>query len=115
MIETRKGVENLEEILDVSGIGGVYVGPSDLGLAFGLSPTFDREEEEILSIYERIIRETTKRNQVCGIHNGSPAYAARMIELGFHIVTIRSDVTLLDKAAKDTVKQIRAAVSGLVD
>jgi 4-hydroxy-2-oxoheptanedioate aldolase len=115
MIETRQGVENLEQILDVPGISGVYIGPSDMGLAFGLSPTLDREEEAILSIYERIVRETTKRNQICGIHNGSPAYAARMIQLGFRIVTITSDATLLDKIAKDTVKQIRTAVSGLVD
>jgi 4-hydroxy-2-oxoheptanedioate aldolase len=115
MIETRKGVENLEEILNVPGISGAYVGPSDMGLSFGLSPTLDREEPAILAIYERIIQETAKRGQVCGLHNGTPAYAARMIELGFRIVTITSDATLLGKIAQDTVKQIRAAASGLAD
>jgi 4-hydroxy-2-oxoheptanedioate aldolase len=115
MVETRKGVENLEEILDVPGISGVYVGPSDMGLAFGLSPTLDREEAEILDIYERIVKETEKRKQICGLHNGAPAYAARMIELGFRIVTITSDATLLDKVAKDAVNQIRTAVGGLVN
>jgi 4-hydroxy-2-oxoheptanedioate aldolase len=31
MMETRTAVENMEAILDVEGINGVYIGPSDLG------------------------------------------------------------------------------------
>ncbi|MBY5406431.1 2,4-dihydroxyhept-2-ene-1,7-dioic acid aldolase [Rhizobium leguminosarum] len=115
MIETRDAIDNLDEILNVPGISGVYVGPSDMGLSFGLSPTLDREEEEILAIYRRIVTETRKRGLFCGLHNGAPAYAARMIELGFRIVTITSDATLLGKIAQDTVKQIRAASGGLAD
>ncbi|HWU65273.1 MAG TPA: aldolase/citrate lyase family protein [Ensifer sp.] len=115
MIETRQAVDNLEEILDVPGVSGAYVGPSDMGLSFGLSPTLDREEDEILDIYKRIVAETKKRGQICGLHNGSPAYAARMIELGFRIVTITSDATLLGKIAAETVKQIRSGSNGLAD
>jgi 4-hydroxy-2-oxoheptanedioate aldolase len=115
MIETRQAVDNLEEILDVPGVSGAYVGPSDMGLSFGLSPTLDREEDEILGIYKRIVAETKKRGQICGLHNGSPAYAARMIELGFRIVTITSDATLLGKIAAETVKQIRSGSNGLAD
>ena len=113
MIETRQAVENIEEILDVPGISGVYVGPSDMGFSFGLSPTLDREEPEILDIYRRIIIETKKRGLVAGLHNGAPAYAARMIDLGFRIVTITSDATLLGKIAQDTVRQIQSAAGDL--
>ena len=113
MIETKQAVDNLEEILDVPGISGVYVGPSDMGLSFGLSPTLDREEDSILDIYGRIIRETKKRGLVAGLHNGSPAYAARMIALGFRIVTITSDATLLGRIAYETVRQIQAASGDL--
>ena len=31
MMETKTAVENMESILDVNGINGVYIGPSDLG------------------------------------------------------------------------------------
>ncbi|WHA43895.1 HpcH/HpaI aldolase family protein [Agrobacterium larrymoorei] len=115
MIETRRGVENLEEILDVPGVSGVYVGPSDMGLSFGLSPTLDREEDEIINIYKRIINGCEDRGKICGLHNGTPAYAARMINLGFRIVTITSDATLLGAIARDTVRQIRSEAHGLAD
>lgn len=32
MTETRKAVENLDEILAVPGLGGIYIGPADLSL-----------------------------------------------------------------------------------
>src|SRR5690606_18084076 len=38
MIETADGVRNVDEILDVPGIGGVYIGPNDLALSMGLPP-----------------------------------------------------------------------------
>ena len=37
MMETKTAIENMEAILDVEGIDGVYVGPSDLGFSYGLS------------------------------------------------------------------------------
>ena len=39
VVETRAAVNNLEEILAVKGISGVYVGPSDLSLSLGKPPT----------------------------------------------------------------------------
>jgi len=56
MMETKTAVENMESILDVDGIAGVYVGPSDLGFSYGLVPKLDREEPEIMKIYEKLVR-----------------------------------------------------------
>jgi len=36
MIETQEAIDNLDAILDVSGISGIYVGPSDLGFSLGI-------------------------------------------------------------------------------
>ncbi|HVQ68443.1 MAG TPA: aldolase/citrate lyase family protein, partial [Bradyrhizobium sp.] len=38
MMETKTAIENMESILDVEGINGVYVGPSDLRFSYGLTP-----------------------------------------------------------------------------
>ena len=43
MIETAEGIEQLDEIVSTPGLDGVYIGPSDLALALGLSPTGDNE------------------------------------------------------------------------
>src|SRR5258708_38542038 len=54
MMETKTAVENMESILDVEGINGVYVGPSDLGFSYGLVPQLGRDPPEILKTYEKI-------------------------------------------------------------
>ena len=107
MIETQQALDNLEAILDVPGIDGVYIGPSDLGLSLGMVPKLDREEPEILRIYERLLKETSKRGIAAGLHNGTAAYAHRMIKMGFKLVTIANDVALMVNAAKAAVKEAR--------
>jgi 4-hydroxy-2-oxoheptanedioate aldolase len=113
MIETREAVANLEAILDVPGLAGVYIGPSDLGFSHGLVPKLDREEPEILKIYERIITETGKRGLHAGIHTGSATYAARAIGMGFRLVTLLNDSGLMATAAKAVVAQTRRESNGV--
>jgi 4-hydroxy-2-oxoheptanedioate aldolase len=113
MIETREAVANMADILDVPGVAGAYIGPSDLGFSHGLVPKLDREEPEMLAIYDRAIAAAHKRGQYIGIHCGSAAYAARAIGMGFRFVTILNDVSLMAMAAKGAVAQIRKESNGL--
>ena len=41
MVESRAGLDNLDEILAVPGIDAILVGPSDLGIALGVGPQPD--------------------------------------------------------------------------
>jgi 4-hydroxy-2-oxoheptanedioate aldolase len=109
-IETREAVRNLESILDVPGVSGVYVGPSDLAFSFGLPPALDREEPEIFEIYRNLIEQTRKRGLVAGIQNMSPAYGARMAEMGFQIITVASDGVFLGKGSRDVVVATRKLI-----
>ncbi len=91
MIETEEAVDNIDAILDVPGISGVYVGPADLGLSMGMIPVVDREEDIIFKMYDKIVAATRKRGLFAGIHNRTSSYAVRMIEMGFRFVTIFHD------------------------
>jgi 4-hydroxy-2-oxoheptanedioate aldolase len=113
MIETRTAVKNLAAILDVEGIAGVYIGPSDLGFSYGLVPKLDREEPEILKIYDKILKECGKRGIFAGIHTGGSAYAARAIGMGFRLVTIANDSGLMAIAAKAEVAATRKGSKGI--
>ena len=106
MIETRQALDNLDAILDVPGIDGIYVGPSDLAFSIGKTPKLDHEDPEILKIYERLIEACRQRGIHPGIHCGAPAYAARMIEMGFRLTTIANDSGLLAKAALEAVADV---------
>jgi len=107
MIETKQAVENIDAILDVPGIAAIYIGPSDLGFSYGLKPVLDREEPEILAIYDKLIEATSKRGIYAGIHCGSASYAARAMGMGFRLTTIANDSGLMAMAAKAAVAQVR--------
>lgn len=112
MIETQEALDNLEAILDVPGINGIYVGPSDLAFSLGLEPRLDREEPQILKIYERLVKECSQRGIAPGVHNLAPAYAARMIGMGFRFVTLANDSGLMLRAAQAAVAAVRQAAGG---
>ena len=109
MMETKTAVENMESILDVKGINGVYVGPSDLGFSYGLVPKLDRDEPEILKIYEKIVKECGKRGLYPGIHCSGAEGAVRAINMGFKLVTLSNESGLMVTYAK---MQVRADPQG---
>jgi 4-hydroxy-2-oxoheptanedioate aldolase len=109
MIETQEGIDNIDEILSVPGISGIYIGPSDMGLSLGLVPVLDREEPLILGIYEKLLAACKRYGKFAGLHNGTAAYAARMIGMGFRFVTIANDSGLLARAARAVVSETRKA------
>jgi len=112
MLETKTAVANMESILDVEGIAGIYVGPSDLGFSYGLKPTLDNTDPDILKIYERLIKECSRRGIAPGIHCSGPAGAARAIALGFKLVTLLNDVGTMAMAARSWVAETRKAAPG---
>ena len=108
MIETQDAIDNLDAILDVPGIDAVYIGPSDLAFSRGGVPALDQETEEAMSTYQQILTATKKRGQFAGIHTAKPEYAARMIKMGFNMVTLSNDSGIMLNAAKAAVKVARA-------
>ena len=112
MIETKTAVENLESILDGPGIAGVYIGPSDLGFSYGLHPTLDRTEPEMLAIYEKIVKECGKRGLYPGIHCSGADGAVRAINMGFKLVTLSNESGLMQTYARMQVNQTRKESGG---
>src|ERR1700740_2910784 len=112
MMETRTAIENMEAILDVQGIDGVYVGPSDLGFSYGLVPKLDRDEPEILKIYEKIVKECDKGKVNPGIHCSGADGAVRALNMGFKLVTLSNEVGLMSTYAKMQVNATRKESGG---
>jgi 4-hydroxy-2-oxoheptanedioate aldolase len=112
MIETRGALENLDDILAVPGLDAVYIGPADLSSALGCTPKFDQDERPVVDAIEHIVRRVRARGLVAGIHNGTPAYALKMIELGFQFVTIASDARLMAAKAGEVVGEMRRGLQG---
>jgi 4-hydroxy-2-oxoheptanedioate aldolase len=107
MIETREALDNLDEILGVTGLDAVFVGPSDLGQSLGYGPGVDREEPEVVEAVNRVLAAATERGLAAGIFTGSTGYASRMVEKGFRFVNVSTDARLMAGAAAETVAELK--------
>lgn len=114
MIETREALANLDEILAVEGIDGVYVGPSDLGLSLGHEPTLEPTAPEVLAAISEIRTRARAAGRVAGIHTGSPAMVRAMLEDGFHFASLLTDVRLFSNALSRAVAEVRNTASDTV-
>ncbi len=108
MIETAEALENLGDILSVEGLDAIYIGPSDLSLALGCTPTFDDLEPKAFEAVEHILARAKAHGVVAGIHNGTPEAALKRIAKGFQFVTISSDARLMADGAQQVMTAMRA-------
>jgi 4-hydroxy-2-oxoheptanedioate aldolase len=101
MIETAGGLANLDAICATPGLDGVYIGPSDLSLAMGGPPGQDSQRPELLAAFDRIMAACRKAGIKVGVHTNSVGYSQQMIERGFDLVTVGSDVRYLMSGRKE--------------
>jgi 4-hydroxy-2-oxoheptanedioate aldolase len=107
MVETATALENLDEILSVPGLDGTYVGPSDLSLSLGRSPTLDPTDKDVLAAMETIRRKTREKGLIAGVHTDSAKTALKRYEEGFQLCTILNDARLLILAAQAAVREVK--------
>ncbi len=111
MIETKQAIDNLDAILAVEGLGGLYIGPADFSSALGHGPGFDRREPEILSEILRVLDSAKARGIPVGIHCMESDYAADMAKRGFAFVTLASDARFLGAGCEEALRQVRSRMS----
>ena len=112
MIETQAGLDNLEQILQLEHLDGVYIGPNDLALALGCQPKAESDEHKVIEAVRQICALATKHGKFAGMHTSGGEAAARRVSEGFHFVTPGNDVALLSSAAKAAVATVRGAKPG---
>jgi 4-hydroxy-2-oxoheptanedioate aldolase len=110
MIETQQALDNLDAILKVDSLDAIYVGPSDLGLSLGHQPMADPTAPKVMDAIKFIIDTAKKHKVPAGIHCGQPAWAREMIGLGYQLVTLGNDNTLLQAAARNAIAATREGV-----
>ena len=107
MVETAEALANVEAIVSVPGLTGVYVGPADLSLSMGSPERSDPTAPAVVAALDAIVAACQKHGVIAGIHCASTDYARKMITKGFRLVTISSDGNLLAGAAAAAVKALR--------
>jgi 4-hydroxy-2-oxoheptanedioate aldolase len=109
MIETRQAVESVDEILAVSGIDAVYVGPADLSLTYGLAPAVDQAGDPFDDALARVVDACRRHGVTPGIH-ANATLAVKRHAAGFRMITVGFDAAPAIAALQADVASARAAV-----
>ena len=107
MIETKQAVENLDAILSVPNLTGIYIGPADMSSSYGLPPKFDVREDPVFSNIKMIAKKAKEKGKIAGIHNGSVKYMKEMMEYGFQFTTLLSDFRMMTSHAESLLKELK--------
>jgi 4-hydroxy-2-oxoheptanedioate aldolase len=114
MIETRQGLDSLDEIAATPGLDGLYVGPSDLSIALGLPPRGvavdpGEDRQPLADAIERV-REACEANQlIAGMHCGSGQAAERYARRGFKLITVGVDSSWYKATIRRELETARGA------
>jgi 4-hydroxy-2-oxoheptanedioate aldolase len=113
MIETREGLENLDEIAATPGLDGLYIGPSDLGIALGLPPRritgeLSEDQKPLADAIERVRDACEANGLIAGMHCGSGTAAEQFASNGFGLITVAVDSALF----KETISRELSAARG---
>ncbi|AGE16394.1 MULTISPECIES: 4-hydroxy-2-oxoheptanedioate aldolase [Serratia] len=97
-IETREAVKNLEAILQVEGVDGVFIGPADLSADMGFAG--NPQHPEVQRTIDDAIARIRAAGKAPGILMANKALAQRYLEAGALFVAVGVDTTLLARAAE---------------
>lgn len=111
-IEHIKGVEHINEILQVQGVDAAFIGPYDLTASMGITAQF--EHPDYIDAVQTILAACQKHQILPGIHvvQPNPEEAVRRIEQGFGMLAYSLDITMLGRACRDGLLALRDSTEG---
>jgi 4-hydroxy-2-oxoheptanedioate aldolase len=109
-VETKRGLENLDQIARVEGVDGVFVGPGDLSAALGYLGQPDHPE--VVKMIDDMIVRIKDAGSAPGILSGDPELAQHYIERGCLFAAVGNDVGLLARAADQLAAKFRSQNPG---
>ncbi|HSV46183.1 MAG TPA: 4-hydroxy-2-oxoheptanedioate aldolase [Ramlibacter sp.] len=104
-VETREALAQAEEIAQVEGVDGVFIGPADLSASMGLLG--QAGHPEVKAAITEALGRIARAGKAPGILCADEALARHYIEAGARFIALGVDTTLLVKAASGLVQRFR--------
>ena len=107
-IESKKAIDDLEQLVSVQGVDAAFIGPADLSQTYGLPG--QANDPKILADLERFIKVCQDHNVVPGIHVYDQESFKKWYDAGMRLFAYRNDISML----ADTAAQCVADIQGLL-
>ncbi|MEJ5308588.1 MAG: aldolase/citrate lyase family protein [Anaerolineae bacterium] len=106
MIETMQAVENAEAILGTEGVVGCFIGPNDLALSMGVSPSETGPGTAHEAAIQAVLAAAKKTGKAAGKHCFTAPEVTLRIGQGFQFLALASDLRFMAKAAREAFDTI---------
>jgi 4-hydroxy-2-oxoheptanedioate aldolase len=73
----------------------------------GCKPRLDQTDPPVVEAQQKIVEACKRHGVAAGIHNGTAAYALKMIAAGYQFVTLASDSRFMAVKAAEEVAAVR--------
>lgn len=101
-LEERAAIEAVEEILDVAGLNGIFLGMGDLQLSSGLTES----DPSIQKLVDRLLTAARERAVPAGTAVQTAAQARAAADRGYRFVMVSNDTSLFRSAASSVVADL---------
>jgi len=106
-VETVAGLDAIDEICAVDGVGMVWVGHGDLAQSMGIPGQFG--DPSLIDAMARIADVAAAHGLAAGRLIASADDAGTWIERGYSVLSVSADIRLLTQALADSARVVRAA------
>jgi 4-hydroxy-2-oxoheptanedioate aldolase len=103
-VETRKAIGNLQAIVAVEGVDGIFIGPNDLSADMGYLGNW--QHAEVWKVMEQAAKTIRAAGKAPGILVGE-ADGQRCLDMGFLFVAVGADTGLLVRGADALAAKFR--------
>ncbi len=106
-VESQAAIDNLDAILDVGGIDGIFIGPNDLSITLGIPDDF--RNPLFIEAYEHIVNTAQARGIPAGGHLFNAELVDFWMDRGSRFILFNSDVNALIEGYRATLNKARGA------
>ena len=104
-IETRRGLDNVEEIADMDGVDVLWIGQTDLTCSLGIPGQFDHPDFE--AAIDRVLSACRNAGKVAGFMPLSLEEARRFRDRGFRMLAYSGDLWIYQQALRTALEALQ--------
>lgn len=111
-IESQPAVNRLDEILNIEGLDGVFIGPHDLSINMGIPEQYDHPD--FIATVKIIIEKARKYTLGVGIHfSQDPQRQINWMKEGVNIIIHSSDMALFGHHLQHDIEKIKSSANDI--
>ncbi|TCM68395.1 2,4-dihydroxyhept-2-enedioate aldolase [Acinetobacter calcoaceticus] len=105
-VESKRGLDNLSEILKVEGVDGVFIGPGDLSAALGYRG--QPQHPEVQAVINASLMQIRQAGKAAGILTVDQTLARHYLDMGTEFVAVAVDTRMLMQSLTQCLSQYKS-------